>query len=187
MIKSTRFLNQFIKNKKSIGAVLPSSYFLQKKILAKIDFTKDLNIVEFGPGTGAFTFEILKKLSPKSNLFVFEINEYFHQKLENKIKDNRVTFINDSAENLAIFLKKINLENVDIIISSLPIANFSDELRKSILQKSYDSLLKDGKYIQYQYSKNALEEIKAIYKDANVTTEFVFINIPPAWVYECKK
>ncbi len=186
MIKSTSFIRQFVKNKKMIGAILPSSYFLRKKILQKIE-QKDLNIVEFGPGTGAFTFKILKKISQKSNFLVFELNEHFYKKLQKKIKDPRVKLINDSAENIKNHLNEFNLEHVDIIVSSLPIANFSSELRDSILKKSFDCLINNGLYIQYQYSKNALEEIQAIYLIKNVNTEFVFINIPPAWVYTCKK
>lgn len=186
MIKSTSFIRQFIKNKKTIGAVLPSSFFLRRKILKKV-YKKGSVFVEFGPGTGAFTFDIIKSLPTDSHFLIFEVNNSFHEKLKQKINDPRVILINDGAENLDKHLSLNNLKKADVIISSLPLTNFNEKLRSQILKKSFENLNNNGRYIQYQYTKNAKEEIESIFKAKNVRTEFVFINIPPAFVYTCKK
>ena len=186
MIKSTSFIRQFIKNKKTIGAVLPSSFFLRRKILNKV-YKKGSVFVEFGPGTGAFTYDIIKSLPNNCNFLIFEVNKIFYEKLKQKITDHRVILINDGAENLEKHLSLNNLKKADVIISSLPLANFNEKLRTKILKNSFENLKTNGRFIQYQYTKNAKDEIEMIFKTKNVRTEFVFINIPPAFVYTCKK
>lgn len=68
------FLYQFIKNPMSVGSISPSSRFLAKKMLQGVDFQKAKCIVEYGPGTGIFTEEILKQRTPETVVFVVENN-----------------------------------------------------------------------------------------------------------------
>mgnify|MGYP000483529453 CR=1 FL=1 len=44
-------------------------------MLEDIDFSKTLTIVEFGPGNGSLTKDLLTNLSSDSQLISFEINE----------------------------------------------------------------------------------------------------------------
>ena len=53
------FTQEFIQDKKMIGSIMPSWRFLVKKIVRKINFSKDKVIVELGPGTGVFTYKII--------------------------------------------------------------------------------------------------------------------------------
>ena len=55
MAKQSNFLGEFIKERKTVGAIAPSSKFLMKKMIAPIDFQKADVIVELGPGNGVFT------------------------------------------------------------------------------------------------------------------------------------
>ena len=61
MPKKRSFITQFLKESKMVGSVRPSSRFLMEKMLQNIDFENSKIIVELGPGTGVFTYEILKK------------------------------------------------------------------------------------------------------------------------------
>jgi Phospholipid N-methyltransferase len=63
-----------------------------------IDFSKVKCIVEFGPGTGVFTREILKRLNDDAQIIIFETNPSFYQKLKSEIKDERALILNESAE-----------------------------------------------------------------------------------------
>ena len=58
-VTQTLFLRQFVQSPRTVGAVLPSSPALARAMLAPIDFASARTIVEFGPGTGAFTREIV--------------------------------------------------------------------------------------------------------------------------------
>ena len=50
-------------------------------MLAKIDFSTDLNIVELGPGTGPFTSKLLKKMSLTLNFYLLNSIPILPQKL----------------------------------------------------------------------------------------------------------
>jgi phosphatidylethanolamine/phosphatidyl-N-methylethanolamine N-methyltransferase len=185
MSKSKNFRKQFWKNKNTVGAMAPSSRFLTKKMLENIDFKEARVIVELGPGTGVFTEEIISKMDKDAVLFVFEINETFYQDLQNKINDQRVHLIFDSAEKISDYLKLHHFEHADIIVSSLPLAVFSEQLRNSILNSTEKSLKTTGKYIQFQYSLQAKKALKSLYKKVGVS--FTPFNFPPAFVYTCSK
>jgi phosphatidylethanolamine/phosphatidyl-N-methylethanolamine N-methyltransferase len=179
------FISEFIKQRKMVGAIAPSSVFLRKKMLARIDFSKDINIIELGPGTGIFTKGILKKMSPKSKLLSFELNPTFHLKLTNKIHDKRLNIINDSAENIKLHLKKHNIESVDVVVSSLPLTVIPDSIKNNIINSSYESLSENGMFVQFQYSLNAKKLLNSKFNFVDIV--FSSLNIPPAFVYYCKK
>lgn len=179
------FTKEFIQNKKMIGSIMPSWRFLVNKIIKKIDFSKDKVIVEFGPGTGVFTYKLIEKLKTDSKLLIFELNEVFHNKLKEKIKDERVILINDSAENINFHLKENNLNHVDVIISSLPLTNLPARIRLNIVNNSKKMLTEKGRYIQYQYSSTAKELLEK--KFTKVEINYTIINMPPAIIYTCYK
>lgn len=79
------FFIEFLKNRKQIGAILPSSNFLKKKISSKINYKTSNIIVELGAGTGIFTEDIIKNIGSDSLLIVFELNFYFYTLLKKKI------------------------------------------------------------------------------------------------------
>lgn len=185
-MKSKYFLKEFFKEKKTVGAVSPSSKYLCKLMLKNIDFSGRKVFAEYGPGTGVFTKEILKKMSDESILFVFELHDAFYRKLEKEYKENdNVILINDSAENISKHLEQHNIETIDAVISSLPLANFDKRLATNILKRSYGVLKKNGVYTQFQYSLNQRRNLKGIF--SSVKIDFTPKNIPPAFVYTCRK
>ena len=94
-------------NYRNIGAISPSSRFLYKKMISPIDLEKDIHIVEFGAGNGAFTDALLKKITPESNLSIFEIDPLFIKKLQLKYKsDKRVVVYSVGAEESTKFFEK---------------------------------------------------------------------------------
>lgn len=179
-----KFLSEVFKRGATIGALSPSSSYLAKKMLNPIHFNDADCIVEFGPGTGIFTTKLLEQMKSDALLLVFEINPSFHNELL-KIEDNRLFVINDSAEKLDYYLHSYNQTNADYIISSLPFAVIPDIVVDSILEKSFKLLSDKGKYIQFQYSLNALSKLKRIFKKVDIS--FTFLNIPPAFIFICGK
>ena len=63
LAKKSGFFNEFLKERKTVGAVAPSSKFLMKRMFAPIDFDKADVIVELGPGNGVFTKGLLAEKS----------------------------------------------------------------------------------------------------------------------------
>ncbi|MFM7668694.1 MAG: class I SAM-dependent methyltransferase [Bacteroidota bacterium] len=179
------FLKEFIRENKTVGSLTPSSRFLASKMLENIDYSKIKVIVELGPGTGVFTREIVKKLPEDVFFLVFELNEEFYLQLKDEFNQPNVVVIHDSAHLILNYLKEYNFENADIIISSLPFANFDESLRSSILSKVYETLVQDGKLIQFQYSLQSKNVLKTMFKEVKIG--FTALNIPPAFVYTCIK
>ncbi len=182
MVSKRNFLKQFWKDKQMVGAIIPSTRFLGEKMLENIDFNNVRSIVELGPGTGVFTDLIIERLGPDARLYVFELNEAFHQSLEKRIKDERVSVIHDSAEYIS---KYTGEDPVDVIVSSLPLMVFPDDLRKRVIQESFNILKRKGKYVQFQYSLQSKKLLEATFTNVNV--RFTLKNFPPAFVYTCIK
>ena len=183
MTAKRNFIKQFFKNKNMVGAISPSSKFLGKKMLSNIDFNSAKVIIELGPGTGVFTDLIIQRMAPDAKLLVFELNDNFHESLAARINDPRVHVFHESAANIHSQLNKD--EQADVIVSSLPLMVFSEELRNSVISESYQTLKDDGTYVQFQYSLQSKKLLEAIYK--RVSVSFTFKNIPPAFVYKCTK
>ena len=97
------------------------------------DFDKAKCIVEFGPGTGVFTNEVLKRMREDATLIIFETNPQFYDRLKAEINDDRAFIYNDSAEKVTEVIAEQGFKNADYIISSLPLAVFPKELKESIL------------------------------------------------------
>jgi phospholipid N-methyltransferase len=181
-VSKKEFFSAFLKQTKNIGAIAPSSRFLVKKMLDPIDFKTVKCIVEFGPGTGSITHELLHLMPQDSILLAFEINADFCDIL-NGIKDPRLKIISDTAENIELYLKENNIERVDYIVSSLPFAMIPNGIVKNILAIVKKVLKPAGLFMQYQYSLNAYKKLKGTFK--NVEISFTPINIPPAFVFVC--
>ena len=179
------FFKEAVKNLKSSGAIVPSSRFLAKRMLLNIDFSKRLNIVEFGPGNGSLTKDLLINLSKDSRLISFEVNDQFFSYLA-RINDKRFTLLKKSAEDIHTEIAGLDIEKVDYIISSLPLTNLPKKVTKNILKNSYNSLKNKGLLIQYQYSLTYYKKLKKVFKN-QVDLEFEIRNIPPAFIYICKK
>jgi len=183
MVTKRNFIKQFIKNKKMVGAVSPSSRFLGEKMLFNIDFNKEKIIVELGPGTGVFTDMIIKRMAPDAKLLIFELNDNFFASLDERITDPRVTIIHVSAEFIEKYLEK-DLK-ADVIVSSLPLMVFPEELREKIILEAYNCLKKNGNYIQFQYSLQSKKLLAKKYDTIDI--KFTIKNFPPAFVYTCHK
>ena len=178
-----RFLSEFLKPSNKVGAVAPSSKFLVKKMIDPIDFAKVKCIVEFGPGLGTITTELLSKMPADSKLIVFEINKEFCMKLQELINDSRMILISDTAENLENYLALHNIEKVDYIVSSLPFTMIPNKVVRNILKIAKSVIKPTGAFIQYQYSLNSYNRLKNTFK--KVDLNFTPINLPPAFIFTC--
>ena len=175
----------FLKNPKEIGSITPSSKYLTNEIIRNIDFKNSKNFVELGPGLGTFTKEILKKASPDSNIMCFEVNREFCAHLNKTYADRRLTIINAGAEKMRENIDKIGMKNADCIVSGLPFRNFSLAKKKKILSEVKNCMDKGERFILFQYT-NSLEKMLGSYF-SSVNRASVTLNIPPCFVYVCRK
>ncbi|HBB36467.1 MAG: putative phospholipid N-methyltransferase [Candidatus Moranbacteria bacterium GW2011_GWC1_45_18] len=185
MKNNNLFFKAFIKNPRQVGALKQTSNFVIKEIVKSIDFEKARCLVELGGGMGNITKKIINKMHPECILFCFEIDPILAKHLAEKIQDNRVRIISDSAENIGKYLLQSNIERVDYVISTVPLTTIPYRKMKEILKLSFQYLRGGGKYIQVQYSLLGRRYLRMLFPKIGVN--FVFLNIPPAFVYICVK
>ena len=170
------FIKQFILHPKEVGAVTPSGPELIKLMMEPIDFAKTSHIVEVGPGDGAITKALLKKMSPESKLTAIEINKEFCNELK-KINDSRLTVINGDAFEISSIVTE-----AEYVVSGLPLVSFSEKKVDSFLTQA--KTIAKQSYIQYNYSPLREAQYKKHFKQ--VSRKIAIKNIPPAIVYTCR-
>ena len=76
------FLLEYLKNPRFIGAVAPSGINLSRGMIRPINFKTAKVIVEYGPGTGSFTRELVIHRNPGTALLLIERNPLFCDELK---------------------------------------------------------------------------------------------------------
>jgi phospholipid N-methyltransferase len=171
-MNALRFLYESFKHPIQIGAFSQSTKYVAQKMAQHLNGSK--TVLEFGPGTGNVTRQILKKLPANGQLVCFEINPNFCDSLR-AIEDDRLTVINDDASNFENYVDK-----VDCIISALPLNLLKKSKRDKIIAKSGKSKI----FIQLQYTPFLAGKMKQYFDDVKI--KFAPLNLPPAFIYVCK-
>lgn len=91
------FARNFFKHPSMLGSVVPSSRFLVKDLMAQINWDRARVLVEFGPGVGTITCEVLKRMRADAVLVVIELNEDFVEYLRQTARDPRLRIVHGSA------------------------------------------------------------------------------------------
>ncbi|MES1043739.1 methyltransferase [Bacillus sp. Gen3] len=183
-MKRLFFLFQYIVNPRTVGAILPSSKFLGDKMVERINFAKAKYIIEYGPGTGVFTEELLEKRNPETIIVLVEYNKEFYLLLREKFKMEKNLFIiNGSAEDIHNYLKDYHIPYADYVISGLPFASLPKNISQKILTNTTKILKKDGEFITFQYTKCKKAFIEQFFTKIHVKREIR--NLPPAYVFNC--
>lgn len=175
------FIKQYIKNPRYIGAVAPSGKRLAEKMMTPVRFDKCRCIVEYGPGTGVFTREILKRKRDDTVLVLIEQNTLFYEQLKKEFKNVPNMYIfNEDAQNVNEILHKVNMEKADYVISGLPFASLPQEVSVNILNETKKAIGMTGKFITFQYFLFKLKFFKQFFGIESYVHELV--NLPPAYV-----
>ena len=177
------FARNFLKHPSMLGSVVPSSPFLVKDLLRQVDWENARVLVEYGPGVGTITREILKRMRPDAVLVSIELNDDFAQYLEHSIRDPRFRVVHGSAADIRRILAEQQLANADCIISGLPYSLMTDALRRTMLEESRQALSDQGSMLVFQYSRMLLPCLESSF--SSVRRNFQFFNILPAQIFHC--
>ncbi|HVI80476.1 MAG TPA: rRNA adenine N-6-methyltransferase family protein [Candidatus Acidoferrum sp.] len=177
------FARNFFKYPSMLGSIVPSSRFLVKDLMSEIDWDRARVLVEFGPGVGTITREVLKRMRPDAVLVVIELNEEFVQYLGATIRDPRLRIVHGSAAHVRRILAEQGLAPADCIISGLPYSLLPEELRKEIVSESRQALKAEGSLLVFQFSPSVLPYLKSSF--SSVKLGFQLLNILPARIFHC--
>ncbi|MDU0204850.1 class I SAM-dependent methyltransferase [Paenibacillus sp. MAH-36] len=176
------FLQQFIKNPKRVGSVVPSSRFLASKMVQSVPWEEVSAMAELGSGTGAITRLIQQRVEESTKVLLFEMDD----KMKHDLQTNYPDFIcHSNACHLTKTMNQKGIPQLDCVISGLPFFNFENDLRETLLNNIIEALKPGGYFIAFQYS---LQMMKHLSKNFNIEKiDFVPLNFPPAFVYTCRK
>ena len=175
------FLRRFVGAPRQVGSVVPSSPYLTRAVLDKIDWSEVRNVAELGAGTGVFTRSIVRRARPDAQLLVFEIDPDLQRMIEGGHPGLRLY---GDAQELPAILEDLKIDKLDGIVSSLPFTVLPPTMTERILDAVQDTLAPGGKFVAYQYSRIMKPHFESRF--AELRTSFVPINVPPAFVYECR-
>lgn len=179
------FARNFFKHPRMLGSIIPSSSFLVRRLLEPIDWERARVIVEYGPGVGTITREILSRLRPDATLVVIETNDDFVDFLNRSMSDPRLKVIAGSAETIEAELERLGLPAADYVVAGLPFSTMPADCRERILLGSREALAPEGSMLIYQFSPKVSSDLRQTF--TRVKSAFEPINIPPARVYFCQK
>ena len=214
------FWREFRRTSHTTGAVLPSGRALSKALTRYVRNDGEAGeaasaagnpnahrrILEVGPGTGAVTAHIIRDMRPHDCLTLVERNDQFVARLRDRIAgDETFQPIAGRIELIHAGVEQVQEDQpYDLIISGLPLNNFSVELVEQILAKLGRLLAPGGTLSFFEYvavrriksllgrqaERNRLNGVERVLRQlldrAEVRRDRVLANVPPAWVHHVR-
>jgi phospholipid N-methyltransferase len=140
-------------------------------------------IVEYGPGVGTLTAEILQRMRHDACLVAIEMNPSFVRFLQKAFPDPRLRVVHDSAANVLDVLGRLGLARASYVISGIPLASLPEPVRRDISVSSREALEPGGLFLVYQFTSRILPALRNTFP--KVVRSIVWRNIPPAQVFIC--
>ncbi|MCH8839274.1 MAG: methyltransferase domain-containing protein [Planctomycetes bacterium] len=204
MIDYRVFWREFRQTFHSTGAVLPSGRRLARALAGRVaNGQQPQRVLEVGPGTGAVTGHIIERLGPEDRLDLVELNERFADVLRSRLeKEAAWRAVADRVRVLEMPVEQIDAEAIyDVIVSGLPLNNFSCDLVQRIFTQFHRLAAKQARLSFFEYV--AVRKAKSLFCKPSerrrlfgierllarefdrweVLRECVLGNAPPAWVH----
>ena len=178
------FALNFFRHPLMLGSIVPSSRFLIRQLLKPVDWSQARVIVEYGPGVGVITAEVLRRMRPDAIMIAIETNPDFVTYLRDSIKDERLHVVEASAESVDEILQRYGQSNASYAISGIPFSTIPAPVRERILQKTCEVLKPGGSFLVYQFSSKVLEDLQRIFR--YVQRQFEPLNVLPAHLFFCQ-
>lgn len=181
MLNALKTFISFTKNIATTGAVYKTSKQVEREICSGINANTRL-VIEFGAGQGNITREILRTLPSDARLISFEVNADFCHTICEQITDKRLHLVNGSALDFGEYVQ--SCEVPDVFISSLPLTIMNKGDVDQLLARIIDAMNGDSSFHQVMYSKVLAKRFKQLFGRYDYQTT---MNLPPAFVFHCRK
>jgi phosphatidylethanolamine/phosphatidyl-N-methylethanolamine N-methyltransferase len=157
-----------------------------------VDLANAGAVLEYGPGTGAFTHQILRRLGSECRYLAIELNPAMARVWRSRHPGARL--YRDSVANVAQICDTEGIDGVDIIFSGLPWASFDDRLQERILKATMSVLRPGGQFITFGYQVGTMlpkgrrfyRRLPRYFSEVE-RSDYVWLNLPPAFVVRCTK
>ncbi|WP_410873026.1 class I SAM-dependent methyltransferase [Nocardia sp. A7] len=200
------FLVEAAQDLRTTGAVAPSGRALAEALVDPVRTRgpRPLMVLEAGAGTGAVTRTLLRWLAPGSRLDIVEANPRFADRLRHLVQP----YSRADGEPGLVRVHQGYVEELDpdcrydVIVSGLPLSNFTPEQVATIMTRYLDLLAPGGTltYFAYLGTRRArtlfssraeasrhgvVEELMSGYQRRHgIRRRTVWANLPPAAVWQ---
>lgn len=165
--------------------MIPSSQSLVKRLARQVDWCNTQVLVEYGPGVGTLTAEMLKHLPKGGSLVAIDFNRDFVGYLRRALPDPRLQVAHASAADVQQVLCSLGLDGADCVISGIPHSTLTPDLRAKILESTRQILRPGGTFIVYQFTGAVLPQLQEVFGE--VHQQFEPLNILPARIFSCSR
>ncbi|MDN5916449.1 MAG: methyltransferase domain-containing protein [Pseudonocardia sp.] len=185
------FLRRALTDQATIGAIAPTSTTLATRQAALIPATAGLRVLELGAGTGAISAAIRPRLGPRAVHVALERDPTLLAAVAGAAPQ-ALRVVGDAAE-LTAHLAGAGLDEVDVIVSSLPWSNFDPDFARRVLSKVCSALAPSGVFTTIAYRPSRLNPGSRRFRrllDASFTevvpTATTWASLPPARLLICR-
>lgn len=208
------FLREFWRNFHTTGAILPSGRFLAAALARFVadgaadgTATGGRRILEVGPGTGAVTRRIIAHLGADDRLDLVELNDSFVEQLRHRFQsDEAFRPVAQRSRVLHCPVEELDQDDpYDLIISGLPLNNFSVDVVQRILSTMLRLLAPGGTLSFFEYIavrrfralvsgraerarlRGIGRALQAVLEAHEIRRDRIWPNVPPAWVHHVRR
>ena len=178
------FFREFLKSPRVVASVIPSSTFLESRVVRAADPATARAVVELGAGTGVITRPLLRAMDAKAHLLVIERTAVFVEQLQ-QIKDRRLDVVHGCASSIGEEMHRRHLPPADAVISGIPFSTLPEGLPQKIICALYDALRPGGRFVAYQFSRRVVDYARPVMGAPEIEHELR--NIPPMRVFVWQK
>ncbi|MEB3366303.1 class I SAM-dependent methyltransferase [Saccharopolyspora mangrovi] len=170
----------------------PSSRALAEQMVAPIPLTGDPVVVELGPGTGAFTEVIQRRLAGRGTHLAVELNQGWAADLGHRYPG--VESVCDSARRVPELLAERGLGKADVVVSGLPWVAHAPVDGVPLVRVLAEVMAPEGAFTQFAYTwtrwappaRRQHADLRATFEET-VVSRTVWRNLPPAVVYLARR
>ena len=175
---------EFLKHPLQTGSVIPSSPFLERRIVEAAGISSAKTIVELGSGTGGTTRAILRAMPQQARLLSIEINPHLHAMIKG-IDDERLVAHLGSACMLKEIISIYRLAAPDAVISGIPFSTMNHVDGSQVVEVISSLLAPKGRFVAYQVSGRVASLCRPFLGPGQIGVEL--LNIPPMHIYRWEK
>lgn len=179
-----KFFQAFCRSPRVVASVIPSSPFLERRVVTAADTTAAGVVVELGPGTGGITRALLSAMRPEARLVAIERTVDFVESLQ-QIDDHRLDVVHGCASSIGVELERCGCPTADAVISGIPFFTLPEALAGQIVTAIHAALGPNGKFVAYQFMGKVADYALPVMGLPEV--EYELYNLPPMRVFKWRK
>lgn len=175
------FFRGFLKRPNMVASVIPSSRFLERRLVEMGKVETAERVVELGPGSGGTTLAFLRNLPEGGRLLAVELNPDFARLVDNSIEDPRLTVHPGDARQLPTILEAHDMDRPNVVFSGIPFSHLPEEDGLTILRHVRNHLAPGGCFVAYQVRDKVAELGRQVMGEPE--PDMILLNIPPVRIY----